>query len=817
MSTNLDDVFENDACHSVESSPAKVDSHGDDVPVVVDAKLDRNVLRFLVALSEARPRMKLGLDFTRCSLVNGDASALSKCSDEQYAEVLASDLHSLLRYNPDYGVLAGRVMNAWITSVVQPTFSQAMELLCLVRDPDTNEYAPLLNDRFIKLVRSYGSELDDTVSRCIHNTNSRDFLCWRRAMNTYLLHTPDGKAQEHLEYCYMRAALDAHGSCLWKVKRLYRKLSTMQISLSTPELASSGLRRNGKISCFLLDGRADGMEELMQVAEQCAFFSGSGGGLGINNSSIRAKGSYVKSTGNEASGLVSYMRILQALMDFFRQTRRKGALSYYLEPWHEEVYEFMDVKLRQPPESARVPGIFTALFLPDVFMQRARDRPKDDNAWSLLSSKTAAPLECMWGDEYTKFYEHLEKTAPSRLTTNPRALLETAVSRHLETSAPYLQNKDTINRCNNLAVDGICGNGTIKAGNLCTEVHIPHDKNETGTCVLSALDIVSLVNKETGDFDYELMEENIIILVDFLNAVIDTTDYPDETTRKSSLTHRPIGIGPLGLADAFQMLEIAYDSPRAVLLNRKFFEHVYFFALRASNELAKIYGRHESFPLTHLARGKFVFDLYGDESKFLKNEFDALRKDIVKYGVRNGLCTCAQPTAASKELMTGRCDSFEPYVTNYYVRGNLLGEFTLFNHNLFNYLSERGFWNDKFSDMLLHCKGRLSSFPEGWDGLDERVLEIFKNADECSQDVLINMCADRSRFTCQGQSFNLHFKKDVTVSAITDLVIKAWEKGVKGFYYIIQERKEQIDSSMSQKYKNEACALANPNNCEACQ
>jgi len=324
-----------------------------------------------------------------------------------------------------------------------------------------------------------------------------------------------------------------------------------------------------------------------------------------------------------------------------------------------------------------------------------------------------------------------------------------------------------------------------------------------------------LVDKEAGDFDYELMEENIIVLVDFLNAVIDTTDYPDDTTRKSSLTHRPIGIGPLALADAFQILEIAYDSPRAVLLNRKIFEHIYLFALRASNELAKILGPHESFPLTHLARGKFVFDLYGDESKFLKKEFDVLREDIVKYGVRNGLCTCAQPTAASKELMTGRCDSFEPYVTNYYVRGNILGEFTVFNNNLFNYLLERGLWSDKFSDMLLHCKGRLSSFPEGWKGLDANTLAIFKNADECSQEVLVDMCADRSRFICQGQSFNLHFKKDVTVAAITDLVVKAWEKGVKGFYYLIQERKEQIDSNTSQQYKTEACSRLNT--CEACQ
>jgi ribonucleoside-diphosphate reductase alpha chain len=593
--------------------------------------------------------------------------------------------------------------------------------------------------------------------------------------------------------------------------------------------------------------QGDSIDGIYDTLKQCAKISQSAGGIGLSIHNIRAKGSYIKGTGGTSNGVVPMLRNFDMTARYVDQGggKRKGSFAVYLEPWHADIFDFLNLKKNHGKEEMRARDLFYAVWIPDLFMKRV----ENNEMWSLFCPNEAPGLADVWGDEFERLYEKYEKEEKFRKQVKAQDLWFEILESQIETGTPYILYKDSANRKSNQK-----NLGTIKSSNLCTEIIEYTSKDEVAVCNLASLALPKFVTEEglpagqTGIFDHQKLYEITKVVTRNLNKVIDINYYPVEEARTSNMRHRPIGLGVQGLADVFITLRMPFDSEEARRLNEDIFETIYFGAMEASMELAKLHGPYETYKGSPVSKGIFQFDMWGVTPKSNRWNWEQLKQDVKKHGVRNSLLLAPMPTASTSQIL-GNNECFEPYTSNIYTRRTLSGEFIIANKHLMKDLIDLGLWNETMRQKLIATNGSVQPIPE----IPQNLKDIYKTVWEISQKTIIDMSADRGAYICQSQSLNIHLK-DPNFGKLTSMHFYAWKKGLKtGMYYLrstaaadaikftldksaIQEpAKVAVEAPVEavqpeaqqalvyqqavdfeQKKADMACSLDNPDACEAC-
>jgi ribonucleoside-diphosphate reductase alpha subunit len=599
-----------------------------------------------------------------------------------------------------------------------------------------------------------------------------DYFALTTLVRAYLLKY-DNKVIERPQDLWMRVALTI--SCknfnYDKVKYTYAALSKGYYTHATPTLFNSGLKMQQLSSCFLIGMEDDSIEGIFNTIKDCALISKTAGGIGLHAHNIRASGSMIKSTNGKSNGLIPFLKIFNETAKSVDQGggKRKGSFAIYLEPWHADIEHFLELRKNTGAEEFRARDLFYALWIPDLFMKRV----EEDEDWTLMSEHECAGLSDNYGEEFEKLYIKYEKKFPNLKKIKARTLMSKIIEAQIETGQPYMLYKDSINRKSNQKNIGV-----IKSSNLCAEIVEYSEKDETAVCNLASIALPMFINKKNNKYNYKKLYETAKLATRNLDQVIDINFYPTNKTSKSNNSHRPIGLGVQGLADVFFKLGLPYDGKDANELNKRIFETIYFGALEASMEMAKEKGAYSTFKGSPLSEGKFQFDLWEVKQSKLW-DWEKLRKNIIKYGVRNSLTTACMPTA-STGIILGNTETFQIQTSNIYKRQTLSGEFLLVNRYLVKELSKRNLWNKTMRDNIILENGsvqNISNFPED-------LKAIYKTVWETSQRTVIDMAAERAPFIDQTQSMNL-WLSNPTFGKVNSMHMYAWKKGLKtGMYYL---------------------------------
>ena len=593
----------------------------------------------------------------------------------------------------------------------------------------------------------------------------------------YLLKV-DNKIVERPQHLFLRVALGIHGDNLDMVRQTYNSLSLKYYTHATPTLFNAGTQYPQMSSCFLI-GTEDSVQGIYKTISDVALISKWAGGVGIHISNIRAKNSYISKTGGNSDGIMPMLKVYNDTARYINQSgKRNGSFAMYLEPWHADIFTFLDAKKNNGAEEMRARDLFYALWIPDLFMKRVSNQ----GVWSLMCPNECPGLTDLHSEEFEKLYEKYENEGKYRKQINALDLFNAIINSQIETGTPYMLYKDSINKKSNQMNIGI-----IKSSNLCCEITEFSDKNETAVCNLASLCLPMYV--KNGIVDYELLGSKVEELVYNLNKIIDRNHYPTQESKLSNLKHRPIGIGVQGLADLFIILNIPFTSKEAREINKYIFETIYYYALKKSNELAQIEGPYETFNGSPTSKGILQFDMWNvTPEKYSQNEWNILKENIKLYGIRNSLLVAPMPTASTAQIM-GNNESFEPYTSNIYTRRVLAGEFTVINKYLVSKLKEEGLFTKETLDNIIYHRGSVK-----YTQLSQTVKEIFKTAWEMSQKILIQMSAERAPYICQSQSLNLFIEK-ADPKIISSCHLFTWKSGLKtGSYYI---RTKPITNSQS--------------------
>jgi len=625
-----------------------------------------------------------------------------------------------------------------------------------------------------------------------------------------------------------------HGEDIPAAIETYNLMSEKWFTHATPTLFNAGTPKPQLSSCFLLTMKDDSIDGIYDTLKQCAKISQSAGGIGLSIHSVRAKGSYIKGTGGTSNGIVPMLRNFDMTARYVDQGggKRKGSFAIYLEPWHADIFDFLELKKNHGKEEMRARDLFYALWISDLFMKRV----ESNEMWSLFCPNEAPGLSDVWGEDFERLYEKYEKEGKFRRQVKAQDLWFEILEAQIETGTPYMLYKDASNRKSNQK-----NLGTIKSSNLCTEILEYTSADEVAVCNLASLALPKFVTEE-GKFDHQRLYEITKVVTKNLNKVIDINYYPVIEAQNSNMRHRPIGIGVQGLADVFILLKMPFDSPEAKVLNAEIHETIYFGAMEASMELSKVNGPYETFKGSPVSKGIFQFDMWGVNPS-PRWDWIKLKQEVKQYGVRNSLLLAPMPTASTSQIL-GNNECFEPYTSNLYTRRTLSGDFILVNKHLMKDLMAEGLWNESMRQKLIASNGSVQSIPE----IPQNLKDIYKTVWEISQKAIIDMAADRGAFICQSQSLNIHIK-DPNFGKMTSMHFYAWKKGLKtGMYYLrstaaadaikftldknaIQqpEQKEAVEATAAinsaegvfvaeydQKRSDMACSLDNPDACEAC-
>lgn len=684
--------------------------------------------------------------------------------DNLAAEIAAT----MTTRHPDFAKLAARIAVSNLHKTTSKSFSNTMKRLYQYIDPKTGQNAPLISKDTWKVIRDHAAELDEAI---IYDRDfSYDYFGFKTLERSYLMKI-EGKAVERPQHMLMRVAVGIHGEDIPAAIETYNLLSEKWFTHATPTLFNAGTPKPQLSSCFLLTMKDDSIDGIYDTLKQTAKISQSAGGIGLSIHNVRAKGSYIKGTGGTSNGIVPMLRNFDMTARYVDQGggKRKGSFAIYLEPWHADVFEFLDLKKNHGKEEMRARDLFYALWIPDLFMKRV----ENNEMWSLFCPNEAPGLAEVWGEDFERLYEKYESEGKYRRQVKAQDLWFEVLEAQIETGTPYILYKDSANRKSNQK-----NLGTIKSSNLCTEIIEYTSPEEVAVCNLASLALPKFVTEE-GKFDHQKLYEITKVVTRNLNKVIDINYYPVEEARRSNMRHRPIGLGVQGLADTFIMLRMPFDSPEARGLNEDIFETIYFASMEASMELAKVHGPYETFKGSPVSKGIFQFDMWGVEPKSKRWNWEQLKQDVKKYGVRNSLLIAPMPTASTSQIL-GNNECFEPYTSNIYTRRTLSGEFIVANKHLMKDLINIGLWNETMRQKLIASNGSVQSIPE----IPENLKDIYKTVWEISQKAIIDMSADRGAYICQSQSLNIHLTNP-NFGKLTSMHFYAWKKGLKtGMYYL---------------------------------
>lgn len=737
-------------------------------------------------------------------------------STQQLDDLAAETCASLTTVHPDYALLAARIAISNLHKTTSQSFSNTMKRLFTYVSPKTGENAPLLSKEVYGVIKQNASTLDAAID--YQRDFQYDYFGFKTLERSYLLRL-DGKVAERPQHLLMRVAVGIHMNDIEAAIETYHLLSEKWFTHATPTLFNAGTPRPQLSSCFLLTMKEDSIEGIYDTLKMCAKISQSAGGIGLSIHDIRAKGSYIRGTNGYSNGIVPMLRNFDMTARYVDQGggKRKGSIAIYLEPWHADIFEFLELKKNHGKEELRARDLFYALWTPDLFMKRV----ESNDEWSLFCPNEAPGLADCYGEEFERLYEKYEREGKARKTVKAQDLWFEILEAQIETGVPYMLFKDAANKKSNQK-----NLGTIKSSNLCTEIIEYTAPDEVAVCNLASIALPRFVN-EKGIFDHDKLYEISKIVTRNLNKVIDINYYPVEEARNSNMRHRPIGIGIQGLADVFMMLKMPFDSIEARGLNRDIFETIYFGALSASCELAQKEGTYQTFAGSPASKGILQYDMWGVEPS-ARWDWIALKQQIKKHGLRNSLLLAPMPTASTSQIL-GNNECFEPYTSNIYTRRVLSGEFIVVNKHLLKELIGLGLWNEDMKNRLIAANGSIQNMPE----IPQNTKDIYRTVWEISQRSIIDMSADRGAFIDQSQSLNIHIQ-DANFGKLTSMHFYAWKKGLKtGMYYLRTKaaadaikftvkkdgrpdnKLQEIDAK-SQQQAQVSCSLDNPDDCIAC-
>ena len=673
---------------------------------------------------------------------------------------------SLTVKHPDYALLASRIAVSNLHKNTVKGFSDTMKLLYECRDGKTGKWVPLLADDIWDIIRKNAELLDSTI---IYDRDyGFDYFGFKTLEKSYLLKV-DGKVVERPQHMYMRVAIGIHRDDIDNAIKTYHLMSERWFTHATPTLFNAGTPKPQMSSCFLLTMKDDSIDGIYDTLKQTAKISQSAGGIGLSIHNIRATGSYIGGTNGTSNGIIPMLRVFNDTARYVDQGggKRKGAFAIYLEPWHADVFEFLDLRKNHGKDEMRARDLFYALWIPDLFMQRV----ESGGNWSLFCPHEAPGLHECWGEAFERLYAQYEAEGRARRTVKAQDLWFAILDAQIETGTPYLLYKDSANRKSNQQ-----NLGTIKSSNHCTDIIEYTSPDEIAVCNLASLALPRFVSN--GVFDHQKLYDVTYEVTKNLNKIIDHNFYPVEEARNSNLRHRPIGLGVQGLADAFILLRLPFESDKAKQLNKDIFETIYFAAMTASKDLAKADGPYATFAGSPASKGIFQFDMWNVEPS-LRWDWYRLKDEVIKFGVRNSLLVAPMPTASTSQIL-GNNECFEPYTSNIYVRRVLSGEFVVVNKHLLKDLVELNLWNDEMKNKIIFHNGSIQSIDE----IPSTIKEIYKTVWEIRQRSIIDMAADRGAYICQSQSLNL-FVDTPSAGKLTSMHFYAWKSGLKtGMYYL---------------------------------
>lgn len=670
--------------------------------------------------------------------------------------------------HPDYAILAARIAVSNLHKQTKKQFSTVISDLYHYVNPRNGKPSPMINKHTYECVMRHEAELNSAI------VYDRDFnyqyFGFKTLERSYLLRL-DGKIAERPQHMIMRVAVGIHGDDIESAVETYNLMSNKYFTHASPTLFSAGTPQAQLSSCFLVDMKEDSIDGIYDTLKTCAMISKNAGGIGLNIHRIRATGSYIAGTNGNSNGIVPMLRVFNNTARYVDQggNKRPGAFAIYLEPWHADVVEFLDLRKNHGKEEVRARDLFYALWIPDLFMKRV----EKNGDWTLMCPNECPGLADVYGDEFEALYEKYEREGKGRKTMKAQKLWYSILEAQTETGNPFMLYKDACNRKSNQK-----NLGTIRSSNLCTEIVEYSSADEVAVCNLASLALPTYVDMTNGTYDFKKLHEVCQVVVKNLNKIIDVNYYPVPEARRSNFRHRPVAVGVQGLADAFLALRIPFDSPEAKHLNKQIFETIYHAALTASVELAKVDGAYETYEGSPASKGELQYDMWGVTPTDLWDWHD-LKQQIARHGIRNSLLVAPMPTASTSQIL-GFNECFEPYTSNIYSRRVLAGEFQVVNPWLLKDLVDMGLWSDNMKNRIIADGGSVQNIPN----IPADIKALYKTVWEISQRTIVQMAADRGAFIDQSQSMNIHMK-DPTMGKITSMHFAGWKLGLKtGMYYL---------------------------------
>ena len=697
---------------------------------------------------------------------------------------------SLTITHPDYAILASRIAVSNLHKNTVKSFSATMRKLYNYVDAATEKRLPLIADDVMQIIEEHAELLDSTI---IYDRDfGFDYFGFKTLEKSYLLKV-DGKIAERPQHMYMRVAVGIHKEDIESAIKTYHLMSERWMTHATPTLFNAGSPKPQMSSCFLLTMKEDSIDGIYDTLKQTAKISQSAGGIGLAIHNIRATGSYIGGTNGTSNGIIPMLKVFNDTARYVDQGggKRKGAFAIYLEPWHADVFEFLDLRKNHGKEEMRARDLFFALWICDVFMKRV----EANGEWSLFCPNEAPGLSECWGVEFENLYTKYEAEGKARKTVKAQDLWFAILQSQIETGTPYMLYKDAANGKSNQQ-----NLGTIKSSNLCTEIMEYTSPGEVAVCNLASLALPRFVID--GKFDQQKLYEVTYEVTRNLNKIIDNNYYPVEEARTSNMRHRPIGLGVQGLADVFILLRLPFESEMAKMLNKNIFETIYFAAMTASKDLAKQQGAYTTFQGSPVSKGIFQFDMWGvtPDDRW---DWASLKEEVKKFGVRNSLLVAPMPTASTSQIF-GNNECFEPYTSNIYTRRVLSGEFIIVNKHLLKDLVNLGLWNNSMKNKIISANGSIQNIDE----IPAEIKELYKTVWEIKQRNIIDMSADRGAYICQSQSLNL-FVDNPNTSKLTSMHFYAWKRGLKtGMYYLrTQAATQAVQFTVEKQGSNEIIPL----------
>jgi ribonucleoside-diphosphate reductase alpha chain len=708
--------------------------------------------------------------------------------------------------HPDYARLAGRIAVANLHRSTSDSFMETFEKLYGYKNEFTGEHQPLISEEIFGFANHHKDRIMKEIAY------SRDFefdyFGYKTLEKSYLLKV-NGKIVERPQHLFMRVALGVQIGNIEEAIKTYNLISEGWFTHASPTLFNAGTNKAQMSSCFLVSMKDDSIDGIYETLKQCALISQSAGGIGLSIHNIRAKGSFIKGTNGTSNGIVPMLRVFNDTARYVDQGggKRKGAFAIYLEPWHSDIEDFLELKKNHGKDELRARDLFYALWINDLFMKRV----ETDAEWTLMCPNKSPGLADCYGKKFEELYEKYEKEGRGLKTVKARDLWFKIISSQIESGSPFMLYKDAANEKSNQK-----NLGTIKSSNLCTEIIQYTSDKEIAVCNLASIALPKFV--DNGKFDHKNLFDVTYQVTKNLNKIIDLNYYPVEEARYSNMKNRPIGIGVQGLADAFFKMRMPFDSESARTLNKEIFETIYFAALSASNDLAREFGHYDSYKGSPISEGVLQHDMWGVKPSE-RWDWNGLRTKIKQYGVRNSLLMAPMPTASTSQIL-GNNECIEPVTSNIYTRRVLSGEFAVVNKHLVKDLIQLGLWNEEMKDRIIAHNGSVQYIPE----IPSELKDLYKTVWEIKQKSILEMAADRGAYIDQSQSLNIHME-DTNFGKLSSLHFAAWKLGLKtGMYYLrtrpaVDAIKFTIKETTKSAADQEAamvCSLDNPEACVSC-